>query len=176
MSYSSTAGVDEAKPVGSTTPLASVDEVIRDLKVAYNERLDDVLGTTWDTDDPLVVTKLGLILQMAGKQVKAALYNAGSLGATPTIDWDNGINQKGVLSANCTLAFSNPVEGSWYSLILAQDGTGGRTLTFPASVRWTNNSSAPTLATNANRKTTIFLYYDGSVYLASIGGTGYNVS
>ena len=71
---------------------------------------------------------------------------------------------------------TNPVAGSWYSLELIQNGTGGWTMTFPATVRWTNNSSAPTFDTVANRVTLLTLYYTGSVYLASMGGTGFNVS
>jgi hypothetical protein len=55
------------------------------------------------------------------------------------------------LTDNCTFTFSNPsASGTACSitLILRQDGTGSRTVTWPASVDWPS-ATAPTLSTGA---------------------------
>jgi hypothetical protein len=173
MAYTYTAGVDGTKPAGSDT--ANVDDDIRATKLAYNERLTDLFGVTMSAD-PLVPTKVGSALQLSSAQAKATYYNAGNTSTALTIDWNNGNSQKCTLTGNVTFTLSNPVAGSWYSLECIQDGTGGRTMTLPATVRWTNGSSAPTFTTTAARVTLLSLYYTGTVYLVSMVGTGYNVS
>jgi hypothetical protein len=57
--------------------------------------------------------------------------SAGNLGAAYTVDFvANGADQiiSGTLNANCTITFSNRSGGCRAALLLAQDGTGGRTL------------------------------------------------
>lgn len=176
MAYTHTNGVDETIPVGSSASAATLDTIIQDVKKAYNERLDAILGVVFDTDDPILPTKLGTLLQGVSSQVKATYYDAGNTSTALTINWNSGNSQKCTLTGNVTFTFSNPVAGSWYSLECIQDGTGGRTMTFPSTVRWTNNSSAPTFVTTAARVTLISFYYTGTVYLASLAGTGFNVS
>jgi hypothetical protein len=79
-------------------------------------------------------------------------YNShGSTGATETIDLEDG-NVHGItLDSNCTLTFSNPPSSGTYGqfrLIVTQDGTGFRTITWPGSVIW-NVGVEPTLSTAA---------------------------
>lgn len=53
------------------------------------------------------------------------------------------------MTGNCTFTFSNPPAsgtGGSFTLILTQDGTGSRTATWPASVKWAGGT-APTLTT-----------------------------
>ncbi len=78
--------------------------------------------------------------------------NAAS-GAAATIDLNNGNVHHVQLTANCTFTFSNPVatgDSSSFTLILEQDGTGSRTATWPASVKWAA-ATAPTLTTTADK-------------------------
>ena len=73
-------------------------------------------------------------------------------GATYTVNLANGNVYELTLTASCTLTFSNPPasgKAGSVTLILIQDGTGNRTITWPASVKW-SNASAPTLTTTAN--------------------------
>lgn len=175
MAYTYTIGIDETAPNGSSVPGNQIDDQIREIKKAYNERLLDLFGIVI-SGDPWAATKVGLALQIAASQAKATYYNAGNSGVSKTLSWNDGNSQKCTLTGNVTFTFTNPVAGSWYSLELVQDATGGRSITFPSSVRWTNNSVAPTLDTTANRFTLITLYYTGSVYLVFLGGTGFNVS
>jgi hypothetical protein len=173
MPFTNTSGVDNTFPTNSDT--ATVDDHLRDIKTAYNERLDSVFGTTWKTQDPLVLTKLGDVLAIQSKQVKATAQSLGNLGATPTINWNNGPVVKGNVNVSITsITFSNPVADTAYTLVLTT--TGGTAITWPASIRWNNNGSAPTLVYTNGRVTVVTLYYTGSVYLASLYGTGFNVS
>lgn len=162
-------------PDGATTDAADIDTAIQRAFVDVGERMADLFGVTMTTD-PLVPTKVGNAITIASSQVKATFYDAGNSSTAITINWNNGINQKVTMTGNCTFTFSNPVSGTDYSLYLVQDGTGGRSTTLPATVRWTNNASAPTLDTTAARTTRICFFYDGSKYIAGLYGTGFNVS
>jgi hypothetical protein len=176
MSYTYTDGVDPTKPVGSTTQAKDIDTVIQGVKNAYNERLGGVFGGTWATDDPILPTKVGPSIAIQSDQANSKYYDAGNTGAAKTIDWNNGPTQKCTLTGNCTFTFSNPVQGATYSLEIAQDAIGSRTLTLPSTVRWTNNSSIPTLSTTASTVTLVSFYWTGTRYLASLAGSGFNVS
>ncbi|PID30764.1 hypothetical protein CSA80_04450 [Candidatus Saccharibacteria bacterium] len=54
------------------------------------------------------------------------------------------------LTGNTTFTFSGAANGKAcsFSLYLRQDATGGRTVTWPAGVKW--SGGAPTLTTTAN--------------------------
>ncbi len=77
--------------------------------------------------------------------------NHGNAGSTETIDLTNGNVHRIVLDANCTLTFSGTAASvaCSFTLIVVQDGTGSRTITWPASVDWPA-ATAPTLSTGAN--------------------------
>jgi hypothetical protein len=71
--------------------------------------------------------------------------------ATITVDWKEGNQQRFTLAGNRTIAWSNAnAPGETLRLIVCQDGTGSRTLTWPATVLW-SGGSAPTLTTTANK-------------------------
>jgi hypothetical protein len=82
-----------------------------------------------------------------------------------TIDWNQG-NVQGLTlnTSNTTLAFTNGHAGGDYELILYQDATGGRTVTWPATVEWPNGN-APTLTSTASSTDVVKFVYDGSNYL-----------
>ena len=63
-----------------------------------------------------------------------------------------------------TLDFSNPKIGT-YIIKVKQDGTGGRTLTFPI-MKWAD-AAVPTITTAANAIDLITLIYDGTHYYGS---------
>jgi hypothetical protein len=81
-------------------------------------------------------------------------------GATIAVDWHNGNVQSVTLGGNRTLTFSNPIDGARYVLIIKQDGTGSRTVTWPATVRWPGGT-APTLTTTASKTDYIAFIYNG---------------
>jgi len=77
-----------------------------------------------------------------------------------TIDWNNGNVQSVVLTGNTTLTFTNGQDGGKYTLIIKQDATGGRTVTWPTDVRFPQGV-APTLSTTANTTDYIGFIYNG---------------
>ncbi len=100
--------------------------------------------------------------------VSKALYSNSS-GANVTIDWNNGNEQKIILGHNVTFTFTAPSNGvGTLSLILQQDGTGSRTVTWPVSVKWPGGT-APTLSTSAGYMDVVSCVYENSVYLCQIG-------
>lgn len=103
--------------------------------------------------------------------ISPAEKSNGSSSTTLTVDFSTAVLQTITLTANCTLTFSNPgANGAIYVLRLLQDGTGNRTVTWPASVLWPKPSgSAPTLGT-AGQTDVVTLYYNGTKYLASSAG------
>jgi hypothetical protein len=93
-------------------------------------------------------------------------YNAGNSSTALTLNLRNGNAQKIVLTGNCTFTFSNPSVGYPYVLRLVQDGTGSRTVTWPANVKWPGGT-APTLTTTASATDLVNIYYDGTNYYGS---------
>lgn len=100
------------------------------------------------------------------KDPREAIYDNGNSGAaTITPNAANGSVQKYTLTGNITWnAFGTPVAGQSMTVILVQDGTGGRTLT--SSMKWSGASK--TLSTAANSIDIATVYYDGTTYYASL--------
>ena len=102
------------------------------------------------------------------KQYAVSAFSV-AFSATPTFDWNNSNIQYMTLTGNITgITFSNPIDGARYVLILTQDGTGGRTIVWPAAVHW-SGGTAPTLSA-ASKIDLVSLFYRGGVYYATIIG------
>ena len=100
----------------------------------------------------------------------------GSMGATETFNPALGNWHTGTFDANCTFTFTGPTTGTGCSLLLelAQNGTGGWTVTLPASFV---NKAALEAAQVTTASTTSFLLVwtrDGGTtwYGAWVGGSG----
>jgi hypothetical protein len=81
-----------------------------------------------------------------------------------TIDWNLQTQQvaKVTLGGNRTLnAPTNQNAGGFYSLLIVQDGTGSRTLSFNSTYKFTG-ATAPTLTTTASAKDLIVFRSDGT--------------
>lgn len=90
----------------------------------------------------------------------------GNSGTEKTIDWNAGQKQKLTLNGNVVLTFTDPSHGvGMLQLKLVQDATGGRTVTFPASVKWAGGS-APTLTSDGGGIDIITLFWDGTNYFS----------
>jgi hypothetical protein len=97
---------------------------------------------------------------MAG-QYFSPLVDDGNSGGFPTIDWNAGNEHKITLTDNASIDFSNPLSGGRYVLLVFQDGTGGRTVTWPASVAWPS-ATPPTLTTGAGKMDIVTFFYDST--------------
>ena len=127
-------------------------------RVQYKLQFDN--GTAWQE-----VT--GVTFPVTNGQ--PGIYDAGNIGAGLTINWNNGPIQKVTLNGNATLSFSNPVAGSTYTLILVQDGVGGKGITLTG---WDFGDNAPNYNTGAGKKNVVSGLYDGSEYLAAFAVKG----
>jgi hypothetical protein len=90
----------------------------------------------------------------------------GNSGAAFTVAWPSGASQKITLTANCTFTFTAPpapLSDVNLTLYVTQDGTGSRTATWPAIVKWTG-AAAPTLTTTAAAVDIITFKWDGTNY------------
>jgi hypothetical protein len=102
----------------------------------------------------------------AVRETVTTVASAGT--ATYTFDLSTSNNWDITMTGNPTLAFSNPPPSGTLqaiTVLFRQDGTGNRTLTYPASVKWTDNI-APVLATGANK-------VDVLTFFTVDGGTTY---
>jgi hypothetical protein len=92
-----------------------------------------------------------------------------------TIAWNplNGLNANVTLGGNRTLNFSGSlIAGSYGTLVVTQDVTGGRTLTLPSVNNKVLGSSSTTtiaLSTAAGAKDIVNFYYDGTNYFWNVG-------
>lgn len=120
-------------------------------------------------------------LQLAAKGTGAVHVTTGSYGDI-TADTDGATvtfnlatsNVHGVtLGGNRTLAISNAHVGQIFTIRLAQDGTGSRTVTWFTTIKWAGGA-APTLTTTASKADTfVFLVtsagnYDGYIVGANV--------
>ena len=108
----------------------------------------------------------GDILDLTGCQVK--LGSEGTLTDGATVSWDVSTDPiaKLTLGGNRTLsAPSNAVgSGQYISLLVIQDGTGSRTLTWNAAYEFTADT-APTLTTTASYGDLFTFRYNGTKWL-----------
>jgi hypothetical protein len=98
-------------------------------------------------------------------QMQPSEYNAGNSSTSLTIDWTDASAQKVTMTGNCTFTLSNPQTGGSYILRLLDDGTGGRTTTWPAAVLWGFIGAPP--ASVINKTQIVNLYWDGTNYYGS---------
>ena len=90
-------------------------------------------------------------------------HDNGNTGTAKTVDWTLSNKQKATLTGNCTFTFTSPNGPCSIVLYLAQDATGSRTVTWPATVHW-SGGTAPTLTTTASKVDIIAFYWNGSTY------------
>ena len=78
----------------------------------------------------------------------------GNTGTSATLDLADGNVFTATLNGNCTFTFTTGTNSApnaaSFTLILANDSTPSRTITWPASVKWPNNS-APSRTTTASK-------------------------
>lgn len=97
----------------------------------------------------------------------AGQVNAGNSGTAVTVDFVAGQKQALTLTGNATVTLAFPGVGN-YQLLLAQDATGSRTVTWSGVSRYVGSATAPAINTAANSSTMVSLYYDGtSTWLAA---------
>lgn len=108
-------------------------------------------------------------------EIKSLYFNSeiddGHSGTADTIDWSAGPLHKSTLTGNVTYTFTAPSGVGKLQIKLVQNGTGGKTVTWP-SVTWVNSGgTAPTIRSAAGAITFVNFYYDGTTYYG-LGSAG----
>jgi hypothetical protein len=107
----------------------------------------------------------GVVNFSVGQQV-TALYRSSSGGLTGSGFYRINLGHNGTISA-----LNNFSTGQTLVLLVVQDATGGRTLTFTPNIKW-EGGSFPGLSTGANERDIITIFHSGEAdsdaYHASI--------
>jgi hypothetical protein len=138
-------------------------------KLAYSNDLPsgNIVGTT-DTQT------------LTNKTISSAVFNDGYTEETVTantstaytIDLANGTVQILTLTGNCTFTFPTATAGKSFTMLLKQDATGSRTVTWSSSVKWPA-STAPTITSTASKGDKYVFTADGTYWWGSNAGQNY---
>jgi predicted secreted protein len=80
------------------------------------------------------------------------------------VSWNLNTQQAAQITLTQNVTFSNPTNqqaGGTYTVLVKQDGTGGRTITFGNAYLWQNNS-APVLTSASSAVDLLVFYSDGT--------------
>ena len=161
-----------------TTLRADTDDQI-DIKIANTDHLklatssgDTVIQPTTDAKDIIIKQFDGTSLVefndgAYSKFTAMAYFPEATLTDGSSIDWNvlTSPVAKVTLAGNRTLnAATGAQAGQFVSLLIIQDGTGSRTVTFNAAYEF-KDDTAPTLTTTASKGDLFVFRYNGSKYL-----------
>ena len=184
------------KAVSNHTHLESdVSNLSTDLNGKVDKSVATAKGDVLVASASGTVTKAGVgadgtVLTADSTQTSGVRFApVGSLSFLPLIENVNAVTTSGAaqtlpdvssdtinritLTANCTLSFPAAAAGKSLSLILVQDATGSRTVTWPGTVKWASGT-APTLTTTAAKADVFtFLCADGANWLGFTAGQNF---
>lgn len=97
-------------------------------------------------------------------------YDNGNSGTSKTIDWSKGDRQFLTLTGNVTIDFSNAAAGQTLTLVMLQDGTGGRTIAWTPTITWQDGITWGTsyYTTTIAKYTIVVIQYINSAYLGNV--------
>lgn len=122
------------------------------------------IGDSTVTDDGTNVAFTGTgTVSVTGQLVQN--YNTETATAAAlTLSWNTGNIQEVALESSTTLTFHQAQAGAVLYVELTQDSTGGRIVTWPATLSWLGGT--PTLDTSANSVSLVQIVFDGAKYRA----------
>ena len=163
---------------GDTSLHADTDDQI-DIKLNGADHIKIATSSGDTVLQPMTDAKDIIIKQFDGNELvnfndggyssftRAAFFPEATLTDASTIAWDVSTSPvaKVTLGGNGTLgAGTNAQTGQFVSLLIIQDGTGSRTVTFNAAYEFTEDT-APTLTTTAAKGDLFVFRYNGSKFL-----------
>lgn len=161
----------------ASTAVAQTANNLSDLASASTARTNLGLGTSAVLDVPSSGNATsGQVVKGSDTRLAAdVLSTVATSGSSQTISAANGVVDI-TLTANCTLATSGTAAGAAYTvtLILRQDGTGSRTVTWPTTTKWAGGTP-PTLSTAASAVDVVTLTTvdNGTTWYGFLGGKAF---
>lgn len=121
-------------------------------------------GTYWTE-----ITRSTVVSGSGGGGGGHTFSDQGDVGTSKDVVWTVADRQRIRLTADCTLTFSNPASDDLLTLVISQDATGSRTVTWPAEVQ---NTDVITYSTVANTATAVQFWFDSTLlkYTPVVGG------
>ena len=112
----------------------------------------------------ITISDLQVELDAGAHTIGFTMHTATGDGAT-LINWTAGNKHKFTFGAqNETITFTNPTNPCAVQMIIVQDGTGSRTITWSGmTIKW-RGGTAPTLTTTANGEDVVSFIWDGTSY------------
>jgi hypothetical protein len=89
-----------------------------------------------------------------------------------TLDLTNGTVQIITLTGNCTFTFPTATSGKSFILLLKQDATGSRTVTWPATVKYAGGTN-PTITSTASKLDILSYFADGTNWYGVVVAQNY---
>jgi len=149
----------------STTISAFAKTVLDDADAAAVRATIGAISITELSED--TTPELGGELDCGAHSVGFTLQTATGDGTT-TIDWRLGNKFKFTFgAANETFTFTAPTKPCSLQIILVQDGTGSRTVTWP-TIKW-HERTLPTLQTTGGYEDIVSFIWDGTSYYGMLG-------
>lgn len=138
-------------------------------------------GETWDIVDLMPVSMDPGTIMVQGPQgavgdMSLAYDSVNKSGAVALTEADLPSTPEWRLTGNVTLTLPTPVatpkRSGTITLVLTQDGTGNRTITWPASVKWPDGIVQQPAAA-ANSLSVVHLLWTGTYWLGLLGGKSF---
>jgi hypothetical protein len=127
-------------------------------------------GATGTTSTNLVFSTTPTLTNPTVTNYVETLYSANTSTAI-TVDLANGTVQNLTLTGNATITMPTAVAGKSFIIILSQDATGSRTVTW-STVSWPS-ATAPTVTSTASKRDIFSFFSNGTSWFGTTLGQNY---
>jgi hypothetical protein len=138
---------------------------VPDGDTAWGTDLRNVIAGVNDHQTRVTTVEVTYLVHAVGNSGTALTLDASTPGSIKTV----------TMTGNCTFTLTGAVAGvaSALELVLTQDGTGGRTATWPASVKWAGGAPVLSTAIGAVDRIVLVSYNGGTTWFGDVIGKAY---